>query len=45
LERTLWKPIDASLDTGLRAELERRYAPEVERLRQLTGERFASWSV
>lgn len=45
LERTLWRPIDATLDAGLRAELERRYAPEVERLRQLTGERFASWSV
>ncbi|MGV1050494.1 MAG: sulfotransferase family protein [Solirubrobacterales bacterium] len=45
LERTLWRPIDTNLDDRLRAQLERLYAPEAERLRQLTGKRFASWSV
>jgi hypothetical protein len=45
LERTLWRPIDTSLDDELRAELEQLYAPEAERLRQLTGMRFASWSI
>lgn len=45
LERTLWRPIDASLDDELRARLEQLYAPEAERLRQLTGGRFASWAV
>jgi hypothetical protein len=45
LERTLWRPIDTNLDADLRAELEHLYAPEAERLRQLTGKHFASWSV
>jgi hypothetical protein len=45
LERKLWRPIDSSLDAEVRGQLEQLYAPEAERLRQLTGERFASWSV
>ena len=45
LERALWRPLDTSLDEGLRARLEQLYAPEVERLRALTGQRFPSWSV
>lgn len=45
LERSLWRPIDDSLEAGVRARLEQRYRPEAARLRELTGERFASWDV
>lgn len=45
IERAFWRPIDTRLDERLRSQLERLYAPEAERLRQLTGKRFASWSV
>jgi Sulfotransferase family len=45
VERRLWPPVDTSMDDDLRERLEERFAPEVERLRQLTGQRFADWSV
>jgi hypothetical protein len=45
VERTMWRPLDTTLEGGLRAELEALYAPEVERLRELTGKRFVSWTV
>lgn len=45
LERALWRPIETSLDTDVREQLELRFRPEAERLRALTGERFASWDV
>jgi hypothetical protein len=45
LERFLWRPLDTTLDEGLRTRLEDLYTPEVARLRTLTGKSFASWSV
>jgi hypothetical protein len=33
------------LDPGLRSRLEEHFAPEVERLREMTGQSFAGWSV
>ena len=45
VERLLWPPIDTELDDSLRARLEERFAPEAARLRDLTGKRFATWSV
>lgn len=44
-ERLLWPPHDVSMDAELRARLEDRYAPEVGRLRELTGKAFPSWSL
>ncbi len=46
VERILWPPLQApTLDDGLRARLEELYVGEVERLRTLTGQTFASWSI
>jgi hypothetical protein len=45
VERVLWRPIDTSIDDDLRKRLERLFAPDVERLRTLTGKEFPSWSV
>ncbi len=45
VERQMWSPIDTTLDDDLRMELERLYAPEVARLRDLTGKQFPTWSV
>ena len=45
LERKLWQPIGTSIDAPLRRRLELRFGPEAERLRELTGQRFATWSV
>ncbi len=45
IERVLWRPVDTSLDDDLRNGLERLYAPEVARLRELTGKGFPTWSV
>jgi hypothetical protein len=45
VERRLWPPIDTELDDELRARLQERFAPEVERLRELTGKPLAKWSV
>jgi hypothetical protein len=45
VERLLWPPQDVSMDGELRARLEDRYAPEVGRLRELTGRAFSSWSL
>jgi len=44
-ERFLWPRHDLSIDPELRARLENRYAPEVGRLRDLTGKAFRSWSL
>lgn len=45
VERVLWRPVDTSLDDDLRTRLEDLYAPEVARLRTLTGKEFPTWSV
>jgi hypothetical protein len=45
VEQLLWRPLDASLDADLRGRLEQLYAPEVSRLRALTGKEFPTWSV
>ncbi|MDX6610217.1 MAG: hypothetical protein QOF85_2142 [Solirubrobacterales bacterium] len=45
VERVLWRPLDTSLDDDLREQLEDLYAPEVARLRTLTGMEFPTWSV
>jgi len=45
VERRLWPSVDTSMDDELRERLEERFAPEAERLRQLTGQQFAGWSV
>jgi hypothetical protein len=45
VERRLWPPVDTSMDDELRERLEERFAPEADRLRRLTGQRFAGWSV
>ncbi len=44
-ESSLFPPLERpQLDDELRARLVELYAPEVERLRSLTGKRFPSWS-
>lgn len=46
LRRGLAREIDRpTLDAALRARLQAHFAPEVARLRQLTGKSFAGWSV
>lgn len=45
VERMLWRPVDTSLDDGLRGRLEDFYAPEVDRLRELTGKELPTWSI
>jgi hypothetical protein len=45
VERLLWQPVDTSVDAETRAGLEALYTPEVARLRELTGKRFATWSI
>jgi len=46
VERILWPALpEPALDDGLRAKLEALYAGEVERLRALTGQAFATWSI
>jgi hypothetical protein len=46
VEQRLWPPLEASeLDADLRHRLEQLYASDVERLRELTGKAFPSWSV
>lgn len=45
VERVLWRPLDTDLDNDLRGRLEGLYAPEVARLRNLTGMEFPTWSV
>lgn len=45
IERLLWKPLEVDLPDDLRERLEELYAPEVSRLRELTGKAFPSWSV
>jgi hypothetical protein len=45
-ERALLPPLpEATLDDGLRARLRELYVGEVERLRELTGKDFSTWSV
>jgi hypothetical protein len=46
VERVLWSPVQApAVDDELRVRLGELYAGEAERLRALTGKRFATWSV
>ncbi len=46
LERTLWPAIDTpALDEPLRQRLQLIFADDVSRLREITGLRFATWSV
>lgn len=45
-ERAFWRPLEKpSLSPEQRARLQEFYAPDVERLRALTGQTFAGWSV
>lgn len=46
VERILWPPLERpSIGDELRARLEELYSPEANRLRALTGNEYASWSV
>lgn len=46
LERVLWPPLqEPTLDGDLKGRLEELYSGEVERLRALTGQAFATWSL
>jgi hypothetical protein len=45
VERLLWRRLDADLDDELRRRLEDLYAPQANRLRELTGKEFPTWSV
>lgn len=45
VERLLWRPVEADLPGELQERLEQVYAPEVARLRSLTGKAFPSWCV
>jgi Sulfotransferase domain len=46
VERRLWPPLEQPrIDAELRARLEALYAPQADRLRALTGEELAGWSV
>jgi hypothetical protein len=46
IRRTLARKVSRqALDGDLRARLEAHFAPEVARLRQLTGQSFAGWSI
>lgn len=46
VERVLWPPLEKpAVDGELRARLQALYAPQADRLRTLTGEEFAHWSV
>jgi len=46
VERMLLRPVTpATLDDDLRLQLEELYAGEVERLRELTGKSFSTWSI
>jgi Sulfotransferase family len=45
IEDRLWPPIDTTLEESLRVRLEQLYAPDVARLRRLTGQKFSSWCV
>jgi hypothetical protein len=46
LERLMWSSLPpAVLDDELRGRLEEIYAPEVARLRTLTGQSFSTWSI
>jgi hypothetical protein len=45
-ERTFWSPLPpAQLDDSLRERLRELFAPEADRLRELTGMKFPTWSV
>jgi sulfotransferase family protein len=45
LRRGLGREVDPDVSPELRAQLAESLGPEVERLRKLTGQRFAGWSV
>jgi len=46
VERTLFPAHEAAKpDDGMRERLQEYFSGEAERLRQLTGQRFPSWSV
>jgi hypothetical protein len=46
LERSMWSPVPpASLEEPVRQRLEEALAPETARLRAMTGQDFATWSV
>lgn len=45
VEGVLWKSVESELSPPMRERLQDLYAPEVARLRELTGKEFATWSV
>jgi hypothetical protein len=45
VEGVLWKPVKSELSPQLRERLQKLYAPEAARLRELTGKEFATWCV
>jgi Sulfotransferase family len=46
VRRVVSRPLDRSgLNDGLRSRLQELYAPDVQRLRELTGKTFSTWSV
>jgi hypothetical protein len=45
VERRVWQPIESAPDPDLLDRMAERFRPEAERLRELTGGRFATWSV
>jgi Sulfotransferase family len=45
VERRIWQPIDSAPEADLLDRMAARFGPEAERLRELTGESFPTWSV
>jgi hypothetical protein len=45
VERRVWQPIESAPDADLVDRMSARFGPEAERLRELTGGSFATWSV
>jgi hypothetical protein len=46
VERVLWRPVrTVVLEDALRGRLEQLYGEDVQRLRELTGKTFPTWSI
>jgi Sulfotransferase domain len=45
IERVLWRPLESEVSEETQERLRELYAPEVARLRELTGKDFETWSV
>jgi hypothetical protein len=45
VEERIWQPIETAPDPELLLRMAARFGPEAERLREITGDSFATWSV